>query len=328
MVCCGLQARPEDNSLTYPSPHRIQGGADCPNHAKSQLGFGNDSLVSSTYKKSRSLYSILWDRLLWPTFHRSQTNFHNAYKLYDYAASRWIHDNETRSLMTPGQLATLRLLASAEQVFRHANLSAGDDAEGGMLDAIAGRTLAARVPALLAENIASRGARNKLNLVFTSHEPFLAFFALARPGAGPPASRQLFSELPYPGAAMAFELFSDARHDDDVDDDDAAGYPPPDRLRVRFLYRNSTDPCARLASYPLFGSSAPSVPFDQFDASMSAVGIGDAAAWCRLCESAAAFCTGALPREKMPARLWTILLGSAAAVLAVAVILLLIGLLA
>lgn len=71
---------------------------------------------------------------------------------------------------------------------------------------MAGRTLISRVAALFAENIASHGEHNKLNLVFTSHEPFLSFFALSGLMTGP--SSELFSQLPSPGATLTFELYS------------------------------------------------------------------------------------------------------------------------
>lgn len=136
-------------------------------------------------------------------FPRSQANFYNAYDLYDYAAYHWNHETSTALGMTSHDLETLRELAWEEQSLKYGHL---DDARNDLTSAIAGRTLASRVTALFSENIKSRGKRNKLNLAFTSHKPFLDFFALAKLTTEP--FSHLFSQLPEPGATLTFELFS------------------------------------------------------------------------------------------------------------------------
>lgn len=212
--------------------------------------------------------------------------------------------------MTSEELVKLRLLASAEQRLRHANLSSfsGDD-----VHAIAGRTLAGKVPDFFMNNINSRGKRNKLNLVFTSHEPFLAFFALSVPRCE--YSDQLFKQLPYHGASMTFELFSKDGHN-------RTEYPDVDDLHVRFLYRNSADPAARHEAYPIFGARDTCVPFRQFNASMSGIGIADAAEWCRVCENDnSCFCD---PPKKNHRLLITLLTGGATLLIILLVIILLI----
>lgn len=298
-------------SVTHGCTRRTQGGAGCRKHEDALLDFERNNAVSSFDRDHKAFYQSLWDRVFCEAFPRARTNFYNAYDLYDYAAFRWNHDNETRSLMTAGELARLRLLASTEQRLRHANLSDSGIADSDQTHAIAGRTLAGRVVHLFSQNINSRGERNKLNLVFTSHEPFLAFFALADLSA----SSGLFTQLPHHGATMTFELFSSARHSNET------AYPSTDALRVRFLYRNSTDPHAHFETHPIFGHADSRMPFARFKTVMSDVGIGDAATWCRVCASKSCFC-GTLTDSPRGGNLLIVLLVAGAVVLILSAIVL------
>ncbi len=298
--------------VTYEFMRRIQGGAGCSKHEKSLLNFEGDSVVSSLDRDHKALYQSLWDRVFCEAFPRSRANFHNAYDLYDYAAFRWNHDNETQSLMTSGELGRLRLLASTEQRLKHANLSNSGIPDSDKTYGIAGRTLAGKVANLFAQNIYSCGARNKLNLVFTSHEPFLAFFALAELSNG--VSSDVFKQLPRHGATMTFELFSDGSHNE-------TAYPSIDELHVRFLYRDSTDPGTLFKPYPIFGDSDSCMSVARFKTFMSDISIGDAATWCGVCESVSCFCD---PPKKKNHTLLIILLTGGATLLIILILLILV----
>jgi len=305
--------------------------------------------------------------------------------------------------MTWHDLETLRELAWQEQSLKYGHL---DKTQNDLASAIAGRTLASRVLALFSENIDSRGKRNKLNVAFTSHEPFLGFFALANLATGP--SSHLFTRLPEPGATLTFELFSidepadsypadsfnnahaygtDSSSNDECDQTDSfsetlrsysvrarrryneteatstyddcadplndqptandqhvvhrdsniindaeTSYPETDRLYVRFLYHNPDKHNHRNASNnsrpvfnpcPLFGNTHSAIPFKQFNATVSAVGISDVASWCTACGSGDAvfFCKGAEPRtEQQSHHILAALAGSAGTLLAVSFI--------
>ncbi|KAK3905617.1 histidine phosphatase superfamily [Staphylotrichum tortipilum] len=280
-------------------------------------------------------------------FPRSQANFYNAHELYDYAAYRWTHDNKVRSSITAGDLETLRHLAWQEQSLKHANVSEAVLARDDPTSAVAGRTLCSRVASLFAENIESRGERNKLNLAFTSHEPFLAFFALTNLAAGHGSSSDVFSQLPEPGATLTFELFSVDPDVDPSDDDpftnntdpypsDIPPYPTPEHLYVRFLYHNSTPTLTTtsptnalppLVPWPLFNSGRFSMSFRHFNATMWDLGMANVSAWCSACESGAPFCSGpggrGGPDDARRRRVNQILagmIGSAATLLAVAMV--------
>ncbi|KAK4248637.1 histidine phosphatase superfamily [Corynascus novoguineensis] len=297
-------------------------------------------------------------------FPRSQANFYSAHELYDYAAYRWNHERGTALAMTWHDLETLRELAWQEQSLKYGHL---DNTQNDLASAIAGRTLASRVLALFLENIKSRGKRNKLNVAFTSHEPFLGFFALANLTTG--TSSHLFTRLPEPGATLTFELFSinepadsypadsfnnahaydtdssdplndqptandqhAVHRDSNVIDNAETSYPETDRLYVRFLYHNPNKHNHRNASNsprpvfnpcPLFGNTHSAIPFKQFNATVSAVGISDVASWCTTCGSGDTifFCKGAEPRtEQQSHHILAALAGSAGTLLAVSFI--------
>ncbi len=312
------------------------------------LMFSSNKMADSIHQSNQGFYNRLWDSLFCEAFPRSQANFYNAHELYDYAAYRWTHDNKTRAVMTSGDLERLRHLAWQEQALKLADTFGSDSAQPDLTASIAGRTLCSRVADLFAGNIDSRGERNKLNLAFTSHEPFLGFFALANLAAG--GSGDLFSQLPGAGATLTFELFSmepDENLDSSANSNDTnptnqpspqnnrtptlynsvsrrrlgnnkttsplhqspqkltsstkTPYPPTNTLYVRFLYQGppsfSSSPSNSPAPYALFGSTSTSMPFGHFNATMRALGIADAAEWCGVCESEAAFCVGAVPRQ-------------------------------
>ena len=177
--------------------------------------FANNSMADAMHQESEVFYDRLWNRLFCDAFPHSEANFFNAHDLYDYALYRWNHDSKSRSSMTSDEMERLQKLAWQEQTLKYANVSSPSNGQDDMTSAIAGRTLSSRASALFAENINSHGERNKLNLAFTSHEPFLAFFALAGLTTGP--SSHLYSRLPDPGATLTFELFS-------IDSDETDSY--------------------------------------------------------------------------------------------------------
>ncbi|KAK4155255.1 histidine phosphatase superfamily [Chaetomidium leptoderma] len=178
---------------TDPDSIWSHGHDHCSTHEESLLMFSNNSIADSIHQSHKVFYSSLWDKVFCDAFPRSQANFYNAHDL-------------TRSAMSSADLEKLRELAWHEQTLKHADMSGTGSAQSDLTSSIAGRTLASRVTALFAENIESHGERNKLNLAFTSHEPFLGFFALTNLTTG--ASSHLFSRLPDSGATLTFELFS------------------------------------------------------------------------------------------------------------------------
>ena len=138
-----------------------------------------------------------------------------------------------------------------------------------------------------------------MSLSFGSFEPALAFFALA--GLADAHGSGQFMQIPPPGSALVFELFSSGGGGGDID----ANAPVDEEdLWVRFLYRNGTgvstdlteDEVQRrqLVEYPLFGrpNAETAMPWTDFHRRMDEIGVSDAATWCNLCASTNIFCHG------------------------------------
>ncbi|KAL2265590.1 hypothetical protein VTJ83DRAFT_6690 [Remersonia thermophila] len=184
----------------------IHGFRRCNKHETSLLSFPHDPLADVLHQSSKTLYGRLWNQVFHDVFSPSEATFFNAHELFGYAVYRWVHDAGIHSALTLGDLEQLQELAWQEQTLKYAPTTGSRNSTEKLVSTMAGRTLVSRVAALFSENMASRGERNKLNLAFTSHEPFLSFFALAGLLSGP--SSHLFTQLPTPGATLIFELFS------------------------------------------------------------------------------------------------------------------------
>ncbi|KAK0705165.1 histidine phosphatase superfamily [Lasiosphaeris hirsuta] len=262
--------------------NRIGGNVGCTSYTESLLNFRNDTIIATVYNNTINFYQNLWRQLLNKAFPQSMANFGNAYLLYDYASFQYTHDNETRENITEGEMNMMARFAATEQRNKNANLSVSGSTEGDMIRAVAGRTMASKTVALFIESIRSGGSTNKLNLAFTSFEPFVAFFALSKLVVGNHAAE--FKPLPEPGAVMLFELFSIGGGDTE--------FPSTDKLWVRFLYRNGTDPGDELTTYSIFGNSETRMPFNKFAKAVQEFGIGTISEWCRVCDSVSLFCQG------------------------------------
>ncbi|KAG4222088.1 hypothetical protein PC116_g29437, partial [Phytophthora cactorum] len=192
------------------------------------------------YNSTSYFYERTWEEVFPDTLPNTMLNYGYAYDLYDYAQYAYDHDESVHEALNGDRLAVLRSLANRQQFDLNGNLSASGSQQGDMIRAIAGRTLAAKVVTQLRTHMSSAGSSNKLTLMFGSFEPFLAFFSLAElinvSGT--------FSQIPDPGAAMVFELFTT---------DDDAVYPREDNSWVRFLYRNGSGSDIPFTEYPLFG---------------------------------------------------------------------------
>jgi hypothetical protein len=225
----------------------------------------------------------MWDKYFTAAFPQNLANFQYAYDLYEYALYQFNHDKVTHDAMLTANtsystdLAFLAELAGTQQRDLNGNLSVSGAIPGDMIRAISGRMLAGKVLERMKINIASKGANNRLNLMFGSFEPFVAFFALS--GLVNGNSEGNFQQLPNNGAAMMFELFSI--------DGNSSTYPQTHDLWVRFLYRNSSISGTPFTPYPLFGDGnfPGRMQYVDFASAMQAIAVDGIAGWCTLCES-------------------------------------------
>lgn len=153
-----------------------------------------DPHLEQIYNTTLDHYQGLWSTLFAGAFPRAQANSYYASDLYNYASFQYTHNETIRASLPDSELAWLREYAGIQQFSKNADLS------GDMIRAISGRTLAARVMAILEQHTTSRGRSNKINVMFGSFEPMLAFFALSKLSD----SSGMFQEIPGPGAISGF----------------------------------------------------------------------------------------------------------------------------
>ncbi|KAI1506427.1 histidine phosphatase superfamily [Biscogniauxia marginata] len=277
---------PNIQTLSGLDPNSIwlDGHSACSEYWSSGNDFRDEAYSVQMYNSSLDFYQETWSEVFPDTLSASTVNFDRAYDLYEYALYEYNHNQSVRDSLNDARLARLRNLADAQQFALNGDLSASGLQSGDRIRAIAGRMLAGKVVAQLSNQIASGGSSNKLSLAFGSFEPFLAFFSLS--GLSDSNNNTvLFKQVPQPGAAMVFELFSTAAGGNDTSD-----YPGYDELWVRFLYRNGTDLSAPLEEYPLFGLSEARMQWADFRQLVNAFAIKDITGWCQTCDAVTLFC--------------------------------------
>ncbi|GAB1313090.1 hypothetical protein MFIFM68171_03300 [Madurella fahalii] len=265
-----------------PESIMVHGVSYCNKHATS---LSTDDVFSGYSSSSRQFYRDLWSKgTFGDSFSLEQADFSNAYNLYECASYNWAYNDDTKCLITDDDLSRLHQHASAEQWIRNANLTVSGKMEGDMIRGVAGLTVASGAVALFTENIVSCGRRNKLNLIFTSHDPFIAFSAVAKSQFMHQDGGHVSLDLPQPGTAITFELFSYEPYDNCKLDPSYGGgntYLSDCDLWVRFIYHSLECP---------FGGWSFTMRFEDFNSTVQRFGVDNAEEWCRKCESNADFC--------------------------------------
>lgn len=210
-------------------------------------------------------------------------NYGNAWRLYELALFQYNHNTTfyNSSSFTADDLELLYAYASAQQ-WAFYTPSANTT-----IQAMAGRTLAAKVLEQFSLNIASSGSSDKLTLLFGTHQPFLSFFALSNLATGPSAGR--FNTLPLHGSVMTFELYSYAAP---AAVNETIPFPDTADLMVRFLFRNGTAGNEEMIEYSLFnrGNSEADMTWSDFAEDMGKFSLNDLVDWCAECGSQTLFC--------------------------------------
>lgn len=241
--------------------------------------------MKKTYNQTLVFYKAEWERL----FHGDNiqypvelADYHHAYAFYDHIQYLYTHDNATKSQLNSSFVAYLDSLAASEQREKHGNLTVPGKEEGDKIRAVAGRTMAGKVMKWFNNNIQTGGQTNKLNMAFTSIEPFFAFFSLSGLVDGPSAG-EFKNHVPNPSAAMIFELFSNGGSD--------SVFPSDEDLWVRFLYDNGKSGSLP-NEYSLFGNgnSQSVMSLRDFRHSMGQIALNSSSNWCETCDSPASFC--------------------------------------
>ncbi|EGZ70724.1 phosphoglycerate mutase-like protein [Neurospora tetrasperma FGSC 2509] len=270
----------DDPEFVYVDANKL-----CPQYLRSLDSFKNDTQVEKTYNETLVFYKAEWKRI----FHGDNiaypldlADYHHAYAFYDAVQYLYVHDNATKDQLNSSFIEYMGNLAATEQREKHGNLTVFGKEEGDKIRAIAGRTMAGKVMEWFDSNFQTEGRTNKLNMAFTSIEPFFAFFSLSGLIDGP-SGNQFRSHVPNPSAAMIFELFSKGGSD--------SVYPSDEDLWVRFLYDDAKSGSLP-QEYALFGNgnSQSVMPLAEFRHSMGEIALNSSSHWCDVCDSSASFC--------------------------------------
>jgi hypothetical protein len=191
-----------------------------------------------------------------------------------------------------GILPLFAELAARKQWDLYGNMSASGETPGDEILVVGGKTLAAKMLALLQDNVVSQGVLQKFSLLVGDYEAMIALLSLL--GLGDYNSG-LFHILPPYGSAMVFEAFTYDHPDN------ASIIPDPNNLWVRFLFRNASDPSSSDAeaamppiyAYPIFdrGPSGTDMPWNDFVAAMNAIALNDVPDYCVLCQAPTLYCS-------------------------------------
>ncbi|KAJ4392834.1 hypothetical protein N0V85_006813 [Neurospora sp. IMI 360204] len=272
-------------SVDDPESVSVDANNLCPQYLHSLDSFENDTQVEKTYNETLVFYKAEWERI----FHGDNiayplnlADYHHAYAFYDHVQYLYVHDNATKSQLNSTFVDYLGSLAASEQREKHGNLTVSGKEEGDRIRAVAGRTMAGKVMKWFDSNIQTQGRTNKLNMAFTSIEPFFAFFSLSGLVDGP-SGGDFKNHVPNPSAAMIFELFSKGGSD--------SVYPPDEDLWVRFLYDDGKSGSLP-QEYALFGNgnSQSVMSLAEFKHSMGEIALNSSSDWCDACDSPASFC--------------------------------------
>lgn len=226
------------------------------------------------------------------TYNASQTTFKNAYSgksfhiharracdfklitlpVFDLINVAEIHNQtfDPNNTLTADQLLQLRTLADTHEFNLAYNASS-------TIRAIAGMQLAAEVVQFLNDTINGAG-KSKIGIQFGAYGTFQSFFGLANLTAKNP----MFYGIPDYASTMTFELFTTGP---------ATPFPNASALNVRFLWHNgTTSDSSTPQPFSLFKSTADSMPWNDFEANMASIAVGDTRSWCNVCGNTTGAC--------------------------------------
>ncbi len=251
----------------------LQGGSGCGNAMVSSNNYFASEEYIETLADTRSFYSDLLP-VINGTFTAAQTNFKNAYTIFDLINVARIHNTTIPSsdLLTEATVGELQVLANIHEW----NLAYNST---DTIRAIAGSVLAAQIVQQLNATLTGKSA-TPLGVQFGAYASFMSFFGLAQLQT---VSLDFTGIVDY-ASSMVFELVTDATTTS------AADYPGPDDVSVRFLVANGTAAENPPTAYPLFGLGETTLPWKTFAAEMGKFAVGNTAAWCSACGNTTGMC--------------------------------------
>jgi uncharacterized membrane protein YgcG len=208
------------------------------------------------------------------TFAANQTNFKNAYTIYDLLNVASIH-NASVALPDNADMFQLRTLADQHEFGLAYN-------ESEPIRAVTGSIIAAQVAQALNGTITGKG-KNVLNIQFGAYAGMLSYFGLTNLTTVSPN----FMGVPDYASSLVWELVTNATVSN-------TSYPTASDIGVRFYFHNgTTSDISEPTEFPLFGSGRSPLPWNEFVSSNAKFSIGSQAQWCSACGNSTGVCSPA-----------------------------------
>ena len=257
----------------------LQGATNCANAQLSSNDYFASPAYKSMYEKTMSFYKGLAP-MINKTFAANQTNFKNAYTIFDLLNVASIHNSSSNfssaDLLTPDVFFQLRTLADNHEFNLAYNAS-------DKIRAVTGSIIASQVLTALNLTLTNPSKSPLLNIQFGAYAGMQSFFGLADL-----TSQNVpdFFGVPDYASTLTWELVTNATVTN------SKKYPDPSEVSVRFLFHNgTTSPTSTPTEYPLFGSNRSPLPWSDFLANMQNISIGDQASWCKACGNSTGVCS-------------------------------------
>lgn len=250
----------------------LQDASNCQNAKTSSNSYFDSKEYTDLASRTKDFYSSITPSIN-NVISDDQVNFKNAYVVYDIINVAEIHNSSipNSDVLTNNTLSQLRTLANAHEFGLAYNASDN-------MRAVAGMQLAGEVLKYMNDIISSNGSK-KFGIQFGAYAAFLSFFGLVDL---PKVSDDFTGVVDY-ASSMTFELFTDA--------DVSSGFPAANDLQVRFLFHNGTaSNTSEPTAYPLFGGSADTVSWNDFQTNLNKFAISTTEQWCTKCGNSTGTC--------------------------------------
>ncbi|KAK5202745.1 hypothetical protein LTR41_011520 [Exophiala xenobiotica] len=256
----------------------LQGSSNCANAQLSSDRYFTSAQYLAILKRTRSFYDGV-SAMINRTFTANQTNFKNAYTIFDLLNVASIHNSSdnfpSADLLTTETFFQLRTLADQHEYGLAYN-------ESEPIRAVTGSVIAAQVVDALNGTIAGRG-KNKLNVQFGAYAGMLSYFGLANLTS---ASSDFYGVPDY-ASSLVWELVTNSSVS-------STAFPTPDEISVRFYFHNgTTSNTSEPTEFSLFGSNQSPLPWSDFVTGMNKFAIYSQKDWCRACGNSTGQCGAA-----------------------------------
>lgn len=245
----------------------LQGASNCANAQISSNNYFTSDEFQKTSHDSQALYNRTYPYVN-ATFTQAQTNYKNAYVIWDVLNVASIH-NASANLPTDADFQELKVLAD-----QHEFALAYNNTEP--IRAITGAVIAAQVVTALNNTV--YGKSPKLNIQFGAYAGMLSFFGLSNLTSVDPD----FYGVPDYTSSLVWELVTNS----------SAAVPSANDISVRFYFHNgTTSNISEPVEYHLFNTGRTPLPWNDFVQGMQKFAVSGQDAWCKACGNSTGECS-------------------------------------